>query len=121
MATTPNTPLALAKIRILKRARIIMAKPSHELGVCNAIWQVGRKPDGKLSNRASWDFYANEALRQYINDILGRRSRYLTDWVASGDSTSEQRKAFREVGARKARLMWIDWMIAQLEGLEYKG
>lgn len=58
---------------------------------------------------------AGDYLGEYIMVSLGSAS-WLTAWI--GNNRPDYSRSYRAM--RKARLMWIDWMIASLENKEYK-
>lgn len=103
-------------IKLLRQARIELEKcpPTYNEVICSAIARAEPIVSLELSGPCGLGspVARNGAyLRHYIDKQLGS-SAYLGQWLR------KRRKTYGPMtveSLRKARLQWIDWMIAQLE------
>jgi hypothetical protein len=98
------------KIEVLKRAKITLGKfPIDSIrGICAALIDVS------VDIRATeQDRNICHELRLYIQNALGNYT-WLNGWL------DHHKMSTSDYDVRQARLLWIDWMIASLEGKQLK-
>lgn len=93
--------ITAVKIRVLKAAKKKLETFSiySSLGICCALLYVGHGENYDVSF----------TLRKYVARELGEHA-YLTEWLRAKNLPCDAHSV------RKARIAWIDWMIASLEG-----
>jgi hypothetical protein len=94
-----------AKLAILKKARkTLRSMPiTYSIGICYCLSSAVPSGSSQVAHEA------RRQLSEYVMNALGNHA-YLKCWLRA-----KRRKTDDEF-VRSARLAWIDWMIASLEG-----
>lgn len=108
MAKKDSMEMLKAKIKVLKSAKKTLKALTlnNVVGICYSL-------DYDYPYTLKWfvcstEYMAAESISKYIQYSL-KRFAYLGDWMRSKNFDSSP------ASVRKARLQWIDWMIASLK------